>query len=77
MRPCISKEERWWYTPEDVATILRWNAHYIRLTARRAPQKLPFPVIVHASVTQIPKQSFDAWCRENGINIQQNQEIAK
>ncbi|NLS84177.1 MAG: hypothetical protein GXZ14_00985 [Ruminococcaceae bacterium] len=68
MRPLIDREERWWYTPEEAASILRWDAQYIRQTAKKAPQKLPFKVIVHASVTQIPKQSFNEWCTENGIS---------
>lgn len=53
--------KRWYYTPAQVAPLLGWDAHYIRIMARRHPGKLPFPTVTHGSRTQIPKAPFGEW----------------
>lgn len=54
-------------TPAEVGRLLGWDAQYIRITARRSPKKLPFPVLVHGSRTQIPRDGFLAWW-DNHVN---------
>lgn len=49
------------FTPAQVAAVLGWDAQYIRIVARKAPHKLPFPVLVHERRTQIPRAGFLEW----------------
>ena len=51
--------ERWYYTAAEVWKRIGWDPQYIRYMARNDPRKLPFPVIVHKSRTQIPKADFE------------------
>lgn len=45
-------------TPAQAATVLGCNPHWIRLMARRYPEKLGFPVTVLGSRTKIPRVPF-------------------
>ena len=45
-------------TPNDIAPVLGCNPHAIRLTARSAPERLGFPVIVVRTRTKIPRLPF-------------------
>ena len=49
--------------PTDVSDVLGCDPHYIRLQARKDPDKLGFPVVVLGSRTRIPKQAFIAFCK--------------
>lgn len=53
--------ERWYYTAVEIGKRMGWDPQYIRYMARNDPQKLPFPVIVHKSRTQIPKADFEVF----------------
>lgn len=66
--------KRWYYTPEQIASIVGWDAHYIRIVAKADPDKLPFPTMIRFSVqraekklnskkwrTQIPRAPFREW----------------
>ncbi|MCI6024136.1 MAG: hypothetical protein MRZ52_09300 [Oscillospiraceae bacterium] len=58
-------------TAAQIAPLLEWDPQYIRETARRAPDKLPFPVLTRpgSSRIQIPKKGFtDWWEREVSAN---------
>lgn len=45
-------------TPAIAAEFLGCNAHWIRLMARQAPEKLNFPTQTVGSRTKIPKEGF-------------------
>ena len=45
-------------SPAIVAEIIGCDPHYIRLTAREAPEQLPFPVITCRSRVRIPRLAF-------------------
>jgi len=47
-----------WLTPEQIAPILRCNAHAIRLAAKEYPELLGFPVIRLGNRTKIPRKAF-------------------
>ena len=66
--------KRWYYTAGQIAPLLHWDAHYIRIMARKAPDKLPFPTELRMKVSaagkvlgtsesrvRIPKKPFDDW----------------
>lgn len=48
-------------SPAQVADVLGWDAQYIRITAQKHKEKLPFPVLTHNRRTQIPKGGFLEW----------------
>lgn len=52
---------KWYYTPAQVAPLLKWDAHYIRIMAENEPERLPFETVRHKRRTQIPKKPFDEW----------------
>lgn len=66
----MTRAERWWLVPAEVAPLLGWDAHYIRLVARKHPHDLPFPVITHGTRTQIPKAPFIEWFLEQGGRLE-------
>lgn len=45
-------------TAEDIAPILRADAHAIRLTARKHPERLGFPVVCIGNRVKIPREPF-------------------
>lgn len=62
----MTRAERWWFVPTEIAPLLGWDAHYVRLMARQCPGDLPFPVVTHGTRTQIPKAPFIEWFLEQG-----------
>lgn len=57
----MENKKRWYYTPQEVAKKVGWDAQYIRLMARNEPEKLPFEVLIHGNRVQIPRAPFDTW----------------
>lgn len=57
----IRKAENPFLTATDIAPVIGWSAHFIRLMARQNASALPFPVLVHAKRVQIPKKAFIEW----------------
>lgn len=57
----IRKAENPFLTATDIAPVIGWSAHFIRLAARKDATSLPFPVLVHAKRVQIPKKAFIEW----------------
>lgn len=45
-------------TPAEAAPVLGCCPHYLRLTAREAPELLPFPVFVSGCRVRIPREGF-------------------
>jgi len=45
-------------TPSEAAPLIGMNPHTLRVTAREAPQKLGFPVIVTGRRVRIPRKPF-------------------
>ena len=45
-------------TAEDIAPILCADAHAIRLTARKHPERLGFPVVCIGNRVKIPREPF-------------------
>ena len=52
-------------TPTEVASILGIRADALRVTAREAPERLGFRVIVVGRRVLIPKQAFWNWMNGN------------
>ncbi len=48
-------------TATEIAPVIGWSAHFIRLADRKDASSLPFPVLVHAKRVQIPKKAFIEW----------------
>ena len=45
-------------TADDIAPILHADAHAIRLTARKHPERLGFPVVCVGNRVKIPREPF-------------------
>ncbi len=54
----IAKMDKPCLTPAEVAAVLQWDAHYIRVTARLEPKALPWPVYRKGHRTYIPRLPF-------------------
>lgn len=50
--------ERDYFVPAEVADVMGWDAHAIRVQAHQDPSRLGFPVIVYKTRTKIPKIPF-------------------
>lgn len=51
-------------TPAQIAPIMGWDPHYIRLAARDPNRKLPWPVLISGRQghrTKIPRKAFLDW----------------
>ena len=48
-------------TPADIADVLNADPQDIRLTAKRCPERLGFPVCVIGTRTKIPRRAFIRW----------------
>lgn len=54
----IAKMDKPCLTPAEAAAVLRWDAQYIRVTARLEPKALPWPVYRKGHRTYIPRLPF-------------------
>ena len=54
----IKKMDKDTISPAVVGPVIGCDPHYIRLTAREAPEELPFPVITCRSRVRIPRLAF-------------------
>lgn len=50
--------DRDYLLPAEVAPVMHWDTHALRLQAREDPSKLGFPVLVYGSRVKIPKIPF-------------------
>lgn len=57
-------------TPAQVAPVLGWDPHWIRVVARQDAGRIPFPVIVHGTRTQVPKQAFISWYEKECVGCE-------
>ena len=62
----IKAMDRETITPAIAAQVLGMDPHYIRIVARRTPERLGFPTIVYNSRTKIPRRAFIKFMEEGG-----------
>lgn len=58
------KIDRPFLTPAQVAPLLGWHPHYIRLIAREDPEMLPFRPQVRGNRTSFPKVDVILWAED-------------
>lgn len=59
--------DREYLVPADIAPILGCDPQDIRVAAKRAPERLGFPVAVIGSRTKIPRRGFLRWIDGEGV----------